>query len=283
MRVAKNYDETSMAGGAVGYIGERPAKAKIDLADHFAGKALGGRAGDVVQIGFSLDVGDIAGTIDGAGRRKAFRKLWGRFGLSHEEQEGFFQNQQKDMQRILSAAMDGIPIRIWKSNAAYSACGFYFVCKLLKNMDCKVSVVSLPSYWQAAGDKPTEYSHWGEVPPGKFYQFLPLEKELFQAEKERRGENWHRLAEENAPLRAVVNGKLVSVPENFYDFMISENLPAGDFMMARFIGKLLAEYRLGISDNWLALRMEKMVGENRLMVVGNTDPTHPYGKILRRK
>jgi hypothetical protein len=64
---------------------------------------------------------------------------------------------------------------------------------------------------------------------------------------------------ENAPLRANINGKLTSVPENFYDFIITNNLPDDDFIMARFIGKLLGEYRLGISDSWYALRINRLV------------------------
>ncbi|HHU18623.1 MAG TPA: hypothetical protein GXZ70_10525 [Clostridiales bacterium] len=34
--------------------------------------------------------------------------------------------------------------------------------------------------------------------------------------------------------------------------------------MAGFIGKLLGEYRLGISDGWYALRIEKMIEENKI-------------------
>ncbi|WFF71882.1 DUF3658 domain-containing protein [Proteiniclasticum sp. QWL-01] len=63
---------------------------------------------------------------------------------------------------------------------------------------------------------------------------------------------WHDLMEENAPLRAIINGKITSVPEDFYDFIIIRNLPENDFIMARFIGKLLGEYSLGISDSWYA-------------------------------
>ncbi|NLN66242.1 MAG: hypothetical protein GX144_12720 [Clostridiaceae bacterium] len=96
------------------------------------------------------------------------------------------------------------------------------------------------------------------------------------------GDRWHDLMVENAPLRAILNGRLTSVPENFYDFIIMNNLPDSDFIMARFIGKLLGEYRLGISDSWYALRIEKMIEENKLIVVEEKDPSHPYQKVLRK-
>ena len=208
--------------------------------------------------------------------------MWGRFDFDNKEQEQFFQNQRKDMEKLLSAAKDGIPIRIWKSNAPYSTCGFHFVCHLLRNIDCNISVVSLPEYNPISENETEEYSHWGEVDAGKFYQFLSLEKQLTKIEKRIISDHWHDLMEENAPLRAIINGKLTSVPENFYDFIIMNNLPDNDFIMARFIGKLLGEYRLGISDSWYALRIEKMIEENKLIVVENKDSSHPYGKVLRK-
>ena len=280
MKVAKNYNVKNMLSGAVSYIGKKLTKAELEK--HFEGKAVGGNSQDVVNIGFSLDIGDISDAIDGNERQNIFRKVWGRFDFDNKEQEQFFQNQRKDMEKLLSAAKDGIPIRIWKSNAPYSTCGFHFVCNSLRSIDCNISVVSLPKYNPISENEIVEYSHWGEVAAGKLYQFLPLEKQLTQIEKRIVSDHWHDLMVENAPLRAVLNGKLTSVPENFYDFIITKNLPDNDFIMARFIGKLLGEYSLGISDSWYAFRVDKMIEENKLIVIENEDPSHPYGKVLRK-
>ena len=280
MKVAKNYNVKNMLSGAVSYIGKKPTRAELEK--HFEGKAVGGNSQDVVNIGFSLDIGDISGAIDGNERQNIFRKVWGRFDFDNKEQEHFFQNQRKDMDKLLSAAKDGIPIRIWKSNAPYSTCGFHFVCNLLRSIDCNISVVSLPKYNPISENEIVEYSHWGEVNAGKFYQFLPLEKQLTQIEKRIVSDHWHDLMVENAPLRAILNGKLTSVPENFYDFIITKNLPDNNFIMARLIGKLLGEYSLGISDSWYAFRIDKMIEENKLIVIENKDPSHPYGKVLRK-
>jgi hypothetical protein len=280
MKAAKNYNAKTMLGGAIGYIGKKRTKAELEK--HFEGQAVGGNSQDVVNIGFLLDIGDISGEIDGNERQNVFREVWGRFDFDKKEQEQFFQNQRKDMEKLLSAAEEGIPIRIWKSSVPYSTCGFHFVCHLLRNIDCNISVVSLPKYYPIFENEIVEYSHWGEVAAGKFYQFFSLEKQLTKIEKRIISENWDDLIEENAPLRAILNGKLTSVPENFYDFIIMNNLPDSDFIMAGLIGKLLGEYRLGISDSWYALRIEKMIEENKLIVVENKDSSHPYGKVLRK-
>ena len=280
MKAAKNYNSINMHRGAVSYIGKKPTKAELEK--HFEGKAVGGNSHDVVNIGFSLDIGDISGAIDGNERQNIFRKIWGRFDFEDKEREQFFQDQRKDMEKLLSAAKEGIPIRIWKSNAPYSDCGFHFVCNLLRSIDCNISVVPLPKYNLISENEIIEYSHWGEVEAGKFYQFLPLEKQLTQIEKRVVSDHWNELTVENAPLRAVLNGKLTSVPENFYDFIITKNLPDNNFIMARFIGKLLGEYSLGISDSWYAFRIDKMIEENKLIVIENKDTSHPYGKVLRK-
>jgi hypothetical protein len=280
MKAAKNYNSINMHRRAVSYIGKKPTKAELEK--HFEGKAVGGNSHDVVNIGFSLDIGDISGAIDGNERQNIFQKLWGRFDFEDKEREQFFQDQRKDMEKLLSAAKEGIPIRIWKSNAPYSDCGFHFVCNLLRSIDCNISVVPLPKYNLISENEIIEYSHWGEVEAGKFYQFLPLEKQLTQIEKRVVSDHWNELTAENAPLRAVLNGKLTSVPENFYDFIITQNLPDNNFIMARFIGKLLGEYSLGISDSWYAFRIDKMIEENKLIVIENKDTSHPYGKVLRK-
>ena len=280
MKIAKNYDEKSMFGGAIGYIGKKLSKA--ELKKHFEGQAVGGDSQDVVYIGFALDIGDISGEFDGIERQNVFQKVWGRFNFDDNEQEQFFHNQRKDMEKLLSAAINGTPIRIWKSNTPYSTCGFYFICNILRNIDCEINVVSLPEYRQGPENEIVIYRDWGQIQSGKFYQFLTLERQLSQSEKRMFSNRWCDLVRENAPLRAIVNGKLISVPEDYYDYIITKNIPDDDFLMARLIGKIMGNYDLGVSDSWYALRIDKMIEEKKLIIVENKDISHPYGKILKK-
>ncbi|MBF4691534.1 DUF3658 domain-containing protein [Fusibacter ferrireducens] len=280
MKRAKVYDEKKMQSGVPAYIGEKPSKA--ELKELFKGKAIGGNTQEVAYIGFSLDMGDISGEVDGAERQNMFRKLWGRHDIDSNDQEQFFTNQREDLEKLLLAATEGTPIRIWKSNAPYSICGFYYVCNLLRNIDCEVNVVSLPEYVLNSKNEIVTYSNWGEVKSGQLYTFLPLEKRLSQMEKQLLSSRWRELVEENATLRAVVNGKLISVSETFYDHMIIKNMPDEAFLMARLIGGIVGKYQWGVSDSWYALRIDKMIAEGQLVVVENKDESHPYGKILKQ-
>ena len=64
-----------------------------------------------------------------------------------------------------------------------------------------------------------------------FYQFLYLEKLLFQIEKKIHSDYCDNLVLENAALRTIINGKLISMLENFYDLIIAKNFPENDYIM----------------------------------------------------
>jgi hypothetical protein len=281
MKAAKNYDMKNMLSGTVGYIGKKPKKAELQKL--FEGKAIGGSSSEVVNIGFNLDIGDISGEIDGKERKDVFRKLWGIYSFDDSKTEDFFERQRQDLIKLKKAASNGKTIRIWKSNAPYSTCGFYYVCYILKNIDCDIRVVELPEYKIISEKETVYYSSWGEVSAGKFYEFLPLERKLSLLDKKVISDLWRTLIQENSPLRTNLNGRLISVPENFYDSIITNNIPESEFIMARFIGKLIGDHGIGVGDSWYALRIEKMIKDKLIILVEDKDKSHPYAKVLRRK
>jgi hypothetical protein len=281
MKAAKNYDMKNMLSGTVGYIGKKPKKAELQKL--FEGKAIGGSSSEVVNIGFNLDIGDISGEIDGKERKDVFRKLWGIYSFDDSKTEDFFERQRQDLIKLKNAASNGKTIRIWKSNAPYSTCGFYYVCYILKDIDCDIRVVELPEYKIISEKETVYYSSWGEVSAGKFYEFLPLERKLSLLDKKVISDLWRTLIQENSPLRTNLNGRLISVPENFYDSIITNNIPESEFIMARFIGKLIGDHRIGVGDSWYALRIEKMIKDKLIILVEDKDKSHPYAKVLRRK
>ena len=87
---------------------------------------------------------------------------------------------------------------------------------------------------------------------------------------------WRQLQKENAPLRAVINGRLHSVPEDFYDGMLLSRLPkAGQTIrLAELLGRTLGECQPGIGDWWLACRAEALAAEGRFRL--ERDPERFY-------
>lgn len=280
MRMAKCYDAEQMKAGPTAYFGEKPSAEMLEKM--FAGKAVGGRLDEVVAIGFNLDVGDIAGAVDGEGRKAEFVRMLASVEFEEDEVNSFFEMQGEDVRRMVESAKQGEGIRVWRSKTAFAACGFAFVCDVLREMACDLWVVDLPVVWENDEGEIERISSWGEMRPGQFYRFLPLMQKVSRAEKISESELWRKLQVENADLRAVVNGRLVSVEDDFYDRFIEREMPEGEFLMARLIGTVLGKYALGISDGWVALRLRKMIAEGLLRVVDEGDLSHPYGKLLEK-
>ncbi len=59
------------------------------------------------------------------------------------------------------------------------------------------------------------HTSWEEIDAGKFYKFLPLEKALSACKIRSIASNWVELKEDKSTLRAVVNDKVIGVPDDF--------------------------------------------------------------------
>ena len=73
---------------------------------------------------------------------------------------------------------------------------------------------------------------------------------------------------------------MTSVPAGFYDAMILSEAPSNEIMVAQLIGKVLAECRLGISDQLIYRRIEHLKRSGKFLSV-QPSPA-PYQEIIRR-
>lgn len=235
-----------------------------------------GEIGETVCLGQYLDVGALKGGYDGAGRRETLRRLWGQSGFGGQDLELYFKSLRNDMQRFHSAIEHKESIRIWVNGAPGALCGLFFAGSLLWDSGCQVAVAPLSKLVRCfAGEnspKRAQEESWPVAQPG----------EICSAQLRFFLERWRALERENAPLRAWVNGELLSVPEDFYDFLLRRHLPEGEFSMARLIGELMKRHPEGACDSWYALRIRKMVEQKELLIVGKADSEHPYGSILKK-
>ena len=61
---------------------------------------------------------------------------------------------------------------------------------------------------------------WGEVSPGEWGKYITLQEKAKPVFLSACAMKWNQLQNENAPLRAMLNGKLQSVSEDIYDSFI---------------------------------------------------------------
>ena len=103
--------------------------------------------------------------------------------------------------------------------------------------------------------------------PQDYPKMLSFEKGITPQEQNAYAMEWSRLVSENAPLRAIVNGHLYSVPINFYDSFLRREIPDKEFRSVTAIGNALGHGPIGISDWWYARRLRAMLASGELEFV----------------
>ncbi len=278
MKVAQRWDvDRMLKDSPSAFFGKRPSDEELRCM--WAGEALGGNTQDVLGLSFCLDMGDISGDVTGPRRAEEIRKLWGEWMLESDFRQ-CMESWAEDLVSAKAAAKSGEKLRVWTSNAPASACGLRHLLWEIRDCDCPVSVIELPKNWENGDGTVTQYMDWGEVQPGHFARFLPLERQLGKDERRVLAGEWSAAKQENAPLRALVNGRLLGVPEDFYDHLLYRRMPEGPFRMARLIGDTLGYYQVGIGDGWYALRLRAMIDRGELRIVESGDGEHPYRMML---
>lgn len=88
--------------------------------------------------------------------------------------------------------------------------------------------------------------------------------------------------QENAPLRAEINGRLCSAPLSLYDDIIRRELAKMpmEFCEARLIGSVLGRNELSISDSFIAQRIASLLKSGELQEVMPDKAS--YRRILRK-
>jgi len=305
LKVAQSCGKGKYIGSCVGVIlshkdGSRPAEEEIAEARRRAEEReraawekavpLGGSAKDVFAIGLGLSVGDISEEFPGERRREIIRELFSIYpkeasGAADEIFESSLSNINEAMRRIKA----GEKARLWYSGNPDELCGMFWFMEQLQlagACDAEIEVVRLPEWELNEEDNIIiRKNSWGEVEPEEWHKYIELGRKVSRLFIRVCASCWKELRQENAPLRAVVNGKLMSVDESFYDVFIMKELDgAGDeFREAVVIGNVLGRYQLGIGDAWVARRIQRMVDKGQLKVIREAGEGMPsYHRVLQK-
>lgn len=236
---------------------------------------LGGTPSDVLELSLGLDMEDIREPL-GEARRELLRR-W--YDGNDEDADRDWQETLESADR-LRACGPGDAVRIWADHTPSSACGLLHAASILEKTGAAVSVVPLPR-WREEGKAVVSYQGWGEVEPELFGHFLSREEPVPPLILGVMASRWRELQQENAPLRAVVNGRVRSVEEDFYDGLIRKHIPAGQTKIANIIGNVLGQEWPGIGDVWLAERIRWMLSTGELRMV-REDTERFYSSVVEK-
>ncbi|MDE7478436.1 MAG: DUF1835 domain-containing protein, partial [Lachnospiraceae bacterium] len=176
-----------------------------------------------------------------------------------------------EMERLKAYLADGETIRVWYSDAPYSRCGFYHLCASFQKYQNEIRVVQLPEYRVRSNNSIVSHKSWCEVAAEEFAGFLNCEKKLCREEIRMYAMLWSILQEDNSPLRAMVNGKMIGVPEDFYDFLIWKRITRNPIKEARLIGDILGYNQLGVGDRWYAKRIDYYIQTGKIKIVEDSE------------
>lgn len=193
-----------------------------------------------------------------------------------------------DLSELKLRVEHGESLRLWYSrNSPEEYCGFCWLMAQLQEIEtAEIYAVSLPEYFELPDHCTMTCSDWGEVEPELWKPFLEQKILLPVGQRVYAAMRWQELEEENAPLRAIVNGSLVSVPADFYDHFILTELKKEntEFMEARLIAHVISFYQLGIGDTILHQRMDAFIEKGLLEIISPAEEGKPaVRRILRKK
>lgn len=255
-------------------------------ADSLKMSRLTGREEEIICLDLGLDVGEIRNLDDESKRSNALKTLFcdgtkagERIWKEYEERISRYGAMPEKLRKH---AAEGKPVRIWYGRAPYEVCGYYYTCYLLNDLTDQISAVKLPDVlFLHETNMPYEVLMMGEIVYEEFPSLLAYEKPLNEWEIHIGAMHWERLMQENAVLRASVNGKVMSVQESFYDFMIEKALTEKPKKESEILGMVLGEYGVGIRDGWLAHRIEVEIRKETIRIV--KDDKNPFDRWICKK
>ena len=236
---------------------------------------------DVVWFPLNLSIGDISDPFSDT--RTEFLQSTVMIGGPDFSRIGaeLMETARRSLERVRSARE---PVRIWTSRNPDEFCGF---CHILTELpkDADIRVVELPEY-EVFGKEIRTYSDWGEIDPYELGRFQRLERPLSTTERRYFSMLWRTMQQENSPLRAMVNGQLLSVGADFYDGIILREVEKQprEFHEGRLIGDVLGRYQLGLGDSLIALRIEEFISRGMLTPATLPCEDRPiYHRYLRKE
>ncbi len=299
LKMALSPDGCIGGATAVAFLGGEPSPAERLAARRRAEEQerraraaavpMEGSPADVLAFPLALSVGPLEEDAPGPRRLETLTALCAHWPEGPQQAAASLTRAQKNLAELLRRVRAGEPVRVWQGPEPDEVCGLYWLAWQLQNAGlagAAVEQVTLPEYEVRADETVVEYAGWGEVSPYDWGRMAARARPVAGPVLRMWGCRWAALRRENALLRAVVNGQLRSVGEDFYDPLLLREI-AGQpetFREAEVIGRVLGRYRPGVGNGWLAGRLESFIRRGLLEPVTAPEPGHPaYARTLRRK
>ena len=247
-------------------------------------KALS-RIGEIVYLTFHWDIGYLHDDETSDYRMELPVRIWGsdliRFHPEEIEdisEEGKLNNEF--IKKIIKHAKNGDFFRIWLGRSAEELCGYYYICHLLKDYDVSVSLMEVPQSIHA-GDRTYITTGWGAIPSCTIGFYENVEEKIDREQIIYLAGLWDQLVRDDSPLRTVIGGNVIGVPEDFFDDLILKFCPDGDEVIeAKWIEHIIAH--AGNLTEYAYLRQRLWVLQEKGIVKNIKDGENMRDRVWRR-
>ena len=186
---------------------------------------------------------------------------------------------RKSYERLKTAIDNGEDIRIWYGDCPGDICAFYYICSVLCNGRGNVFEMKCP----CSAECETGYyfiGNWALISPENLSKYIVETKKIQQEEILLCADWWKKLEAENAPMRAVISGRPISVDEDFYDEFIEKSLPEDPIKQNRFESILMGCLGFGLSHLIYKSRIQALIDRGEIEVVEDSED---QGKRIIKK
>ena len=170
-------------------------------------------------------------------------------------------------------------IRIWYSESPKEMCGLLYLCTLLKGYKGKVYAARLPDriHWNRTWELGKS---WADAGFREIQSAIEHPQVLTQGEIKLYAKHWEKLKKENAPLRTVIGGQLISVNEEFFDELILRCIPEKPTSIEKTMESFY-KMNINIGSFLYQLRINSLIQAGRIKVIRRCkDPYTSLQKTL---
>ncbi len=172
---------------------------------------------------------------------------------------------------------------IWCGTSPRDRCGLRYVMSRLSGRSVPVWLVETGEMHSESGVR-IKYRGVGEADEATAKYFYGRSRQLCESERKKLADDWTFLQKENSKLRAVRDGVLCSVPEDFYDGIILDCVSENERIAAYAVGKSMNEIfeRTGnaISDMQVFGRI-RVLAEKGLIDIIHYGPSYRGMRIMK--
>lgn len=242
----------------------------------------------VYCLPLELDIGPLQPDVLGPERKATLDKLHAPLAFGTELADQALETAATALREIPVLLKNEEHLRIWGSDAPFEACGLVWFLSWLSQLPARggIELVHLPAWLERPDGQLVMHTSCEELTPEDFAQLAHSATQAPALLLAGMDFEWKQLVAQNAPLRTALCGRVLSVPEDFYDFLLYQQITAMDdvFSEALLIGNALGYSQIGLSDGWLASRIEHMIKKGELGIVdASSDEGAPaYHRTLRK-